>query len=415
MADSRGVRMQTSNMIEFVSENARWLAASFLLLFASTFGQTLFIGLSGGEIRETYGLSNGAFGAWYMVVTLSSAAVLSVLGSVLDTRPLQAVLFWTILLLATGAAAVGFSNNLVVLICGLFLLRLFGQGMIIHASFTALGRWFNEKRGRATALSVMGFNAGEAILPLAFVAFASVLGWQAMWIAVAIFLVICVLPITLVLVRVERSPVGAKTADIICSRRHWTRRDALRDPCFYLLSLGLLAPVTIASAVFFHQSHLAKERGWEAHVFASSITVYAVVAVISVLLAGALIDRFESLKILPLHLLPLAVGCWVLASVEGPWSIFAFMALYAVAEPCSLALSGTIWPQIYGTRHLGAIRAVQAAALSVFSAVGPGLAGILIDLGIPLERQIRVMGWYCLLITPFLFRVAKLVAERETA
>ena len=171
--------------------------------------------------------------------------------------------------------------------------------------------------------------------------------------------------------------------------------------------------MTIASSVFFHQALVSEERGWGAHVFASSISVYAIVAVMAVLLAGVLIDRLGSMKVLPLHLLPLAVGCWILASVQEPWAMYAFMAFYAITEPFSLALGGTIWPQVYGTRHLGAIRATYAAALSVFTALGPGLAGILIDFGIPLEVQIKTMGWYCLLTIPALFVAVRWIARRD--
>ena len=219
-------------MIRFVQDNARWLAAGFLLLFASTFGQTLFIGLSGGEIREAYGLSSGTFGTLYMLVTLSSAAVLSVLGSVLDTRPLQTVVLWTVLILAAGAIIVGLSDSLLVLLIGLFLLRLFGQGMIIHTAFTAIGRWFKHSRGRATALSVLGFNAGEAILPIAFVVVASVYGWQATWLIIAVFLIVVTLPTSLALTKVDRPVSKAETVSPVDPERHWTRREVLRDPCF---------------------------------------------------------------------------------------------------------------------------------------------------------------------------------------
>ncbi|MFD0391716.1 hypothetical protein ACFQ4K_33910 [Tistrella bauzanensis] len=38
-------------MRPFIIANLRWIAAGFLLLFASSFGQTFFIALSGGAMR----------------------------------------------------------------------------------------------------------------------------------------------------------------------------------------------------------------------------------------------------------------------------------------------------------------------------------------------------------------------------
>ena len=405
--------MKTSEIGSFLFINARWLAAGFLLLFASTFGQTLFIGLSGGEIREAYGLSSGEFGTLYMLVTLSSAVVLSLLGAVLDKRSLRTIVAWSVAALALGAALVGFSEKLAVLVIGLFLLRLFGQGMMIHSAFTAIGRWFRKSRGRATAITVLGFNAGEAALPIMFVLAATLVGWQTTWILIAAFLVLVILPIVTLLVGIDRVANDKEVDACVGSERQWTRSEVLRDPSFYLLNLGLLAPVTIASSIFFHQAVLTQSRDWSPEVFPASISVYAVVAVIAVLVAGALIDRAGPLLVLPFHLLPLALGCWVLAFSQEPWAMFVFMGLYAITEPFSLALVGTIWPHVYGTKHLGAIRAAYAAALTVFTALGPGFAGVQIDLGITLDMQIAIMGWYCIGVMPLLFFAARMISKRS--
>lgn len=45
-------------MLRFLLNNLRWLAAGFLLTFASACGQTWFISLSATAIKQEYGLSN---------------------------------------------------------------------------------------------------------------------------------------------------------------------------------------------------------------------------------------------------------------------------------------------------------------------------------------------------------------------
>ena len=61
----------------FLRDNARWIAGGLCFTFFSSFGQTFFISLSAGHIREEYGLSNGGWGTLYMVATLASALTLS--------------------------------------------------------------------------------------------------------------------------------------------------------------------------------------------------------------------------------------------------------------------------------------------------------------------------------------------------
>ena len=62
--------------ISFIRENAPFLATGALLSFMSCLGQTFFISIFGGEIRESFGLSNGDWGLLYMVGTMASAGVM---------------------------------------------------------------------------------------------------------------------------------------------------------------------------------------------------------------------------------------------------------------------------------------------------------------------------------------------------
>ncbi|MBK3424249.1 MFS transporter, partial [Methylobacterium sp. IIF4SW-B5] len=74
-------------MPPFLTANLRWLAAGFLLLFCSCFGQTFVVALSGGAIRREFGLSDGTFGALYAGVTLAAALALAGLGGLIDRWP----------------------------------------------------------------------------------------------------------------------------------------------------------------------------------------------------------------------------------------------------------------------------------------------------------------------------------------
>ena len=53
---------------------------------------------------------------------------------------------------------------------GLFLLRLFGQGMTSHVYTTAMARRYVAARGRALSLAQLGINFAESIGPASIVA-----------------------------------------------------------------------------------------------------------------------------------------------------------------------------------------------------------------------------------------------------
>ena len=51
------------------------LTLGVLLIFSSSIGQTYFISLFSGEIRNEFNLSHGNFGTFYSAATLTSAIV----------------------------------------------------------------------------------------------------------------------------------------------------------------------------------------------------------------------------------------------------------------------------------------------------------------------------------------------------
>ncbi|WP_309084485.1 MFS transporter [Chelativorans sp.] len=383
------------SFFRFLRENARWLAGGFLLTFFSSFGQTFFISVSAGNIREEYGLSHGAFGMIYMLATLASAFTLTRFGQIVDRYSPKTVTLIIVPMLALACVSMALSQSVILLCVTIYLLRLFGQGMMTQNAFTAMGRWFSAQRGRAVSIVTLGHNGGEAALPLIFVALASLVGWRNGWLISAAFLLLVALPAIASLMAVERKARSTDPAVRITTGRDWTRAEVIRDPLFYVLLLGVMAPGFIGTTIAFHQVYLVELRGWTLEVFASAFTVSASMTVIFALISGQLIDRFSAVAMLPAFLLPLAFACFVLAGFEGQWSVFVFMGLLGMSNGFSSTLLGALWPEIYGIRHLGAVRALIVAILVFATAMGPGLTGYLIDIGISYPLQIAAMGLYC--------------------
>ena len=61
------------------------------------------------------------------------------------------------------------------------------------------------------------------------------------------------------------------------------------------------------------------------------------------------------------------------------------------------ALRGALWAELYGVAHLGAIRALTVSLMVLSTALAPGLMGWLIDGGVSLDAQYRVLAAYVLL------------------
>ena len=401
-------------MLPFIRANARWLAGGVLLTFASSFGQTFFIALSAGELRAAFDLTHGEFGRLYMLATLGSAATLPFLGRIVDWTSVRNTLLLTVPLLALACVLIAVAPNVAVLVLALYGLRLFGQGMMTHIAMTAMGKWYAAQRGRAVSLVAIGHQLGEMLMPLAFVGLLALgFGWRGVWVGAALVLVLAALPTAASLFAVERVPGRGANAAGTVATGDLTRGQVMRDPVFWIAMTGVLAPAFIGTSMFFHQTYLIELRGWSPVAFAGGFTVLGVVTVTMTLVAGRLVDRFGAVSLLPLFLLPLGASCLVLGVGEGAWAIPAFFALMGLAYGTSQTLFGALWPEIYGTAHLGAIRSTVVAMMVFSTALGPAVTGTLIDRGVALPTQMIGYGGYCLAVSLVLVWVARTVRGRR--
>ncbi|MCH9693582.1 MAG: MFS transporter [Gammaproteobacteria bacterium] len=403
-------------MIDFIKANFRWIAGGFTLTFFSSFGQTYFISASVAKWQSTFELSHGEFGRLYMFATLASAMCLPFVGRLVDLIPAHRMVALVIPVLAGATLLAGFATSVPVLVVAIFLLRLFGQGMMTHTALTTTGRWFVAERGRAVSLVVLGHQGGEATIPLAFAALTIAYGHHVGWTSAAVALVGFGLPFAYWCYRKPRVPHGRNSEEISASPvvRNWTRAEVLRDPVFWVLLTGVLAPAFVGTTIFYHQNYLTALHAWPPQLFATSLLVMALTTVGFALVSGALIDRFGAVVILPFFLLPLSCACFALAYSGPEMSLYIVMLLLGISYGISSTLFGSLWPEIYGLAHLGAIRSVTVAAAVFATAAGPGLTGTLIDRGTGLPAQMAFLGAYCLLAAAAMTVASVVLRRRQT-
>ncbi|MFT7484323.1 MAG: MFS family permease, partial [Candidatus Paceibacteria bacterium] len=183
-----------NSYLRLLRSEPRLLAFGFVLTFFSSFGQTFFISLFGGEIRSNFGLSNTDYGLTYSVATLCSGLTIIRIGRKIDTVDLRR---FTLLLCAglfAACALVAGARGVAVLSVGFFLLRLCGQGLLSHAALTSMSRYFGRQRGKALSIAGLGFPVGEAILPILAVLAIGSIGWREAWSVAAGAVVVCLVP-----------------------------------------------------------------------------------------------------------------------------------------------------------------------------------------------------------------------------
>ncbi len=367
------------------------------MTLCSGFGQTYFVSVFGGSIRNDLGLSHASYGACYSAGTLGSAFVLAWAGRFIDRTPLQTFSVVTVLGLAGATALIASSSDVASLALAFFATRFFGQGLMIHAAMTTMGRKFSAKRGRAVSVALTGHVAGSAVLPYISVALLEFMSWRSVWLVGTLALVAGTLPgIVVLLARSKRWKYGempsevastsgeSGTQSISChadeaAPHQYTLAEVLRDPGLYIRLSVLLAPAFITTGLIFHQVYIGTQKGWSLQLIAGALAAYSLGSFIMTVAAGPLVDRFSAQRLVPTALGPLALACIMLAVGRSEASALAFFALMGLGTGLTQVLMGAIWAEHYGTAHLGAIRAFAASTSVLASGLAPGFIGVLLD------------------------------------
>lgn len=375
----------------FIRANARFLAFGFLLTLGSSFGQTFFVSLFGNEIRRTFSLSDGEFGLGYSIATLASGATLIWLGKRIDDVPLPRYSALVCLGLAVASLLMALAPVVPILFLGFYGLRLAGQGLMTHTSVTSMARYFDRDRGKAISVASLGLPIGGVLLPIVAVAAIAAIGWRETWGVVAVLLILCFLPGLRWLLRghdrmrpVEGADASGPGSEGMPARRQWTRPQVVRDPRFYLIVLGVIASPAILTGTIFHQARLATEKGWDLALLAAGFGGLSVAHIAFSILTGPLVDRFGATRVMPWTLPPLTVALATLGLSADPAAAIVYLALAGVNMGAQVATTGAMWAELYGVRHVGAIRALVTAVMMFSTALAPVGMGWLIDLGVPM-------------------------------
>ena len=389
--------------IQFTRRSWPLLFFGMITVFWGNFGQSFFISWFGASFQESLGLSATEYGTAYSIATLASGLLLMWLGAAID----RISLLWFVSFCALGLLAATIMlwqvSGLYGLVGSLFMLRFFGQGLLPHTAITTMTKEFTINRGKAISIAASGVPIGEILLPSLAVFLITTVGWQKSWLVVGLSVPLLYLPFALWLLaqgnhekyREDRcnDAVRSKLANL----EEGSRRTLLSDHRFWLALPAILAAPFIITGLFIHQGFVLPQMGWTPLLFASCFIFYGTAHWLSSMYTGALVDRFSAVQLFKFFPLPMFVALLVTSVCSGNWVAYFLMALLGSSIGSSSPIISALWAEVYGTKHLGAIRALVASMAVISTAASPILFGFLIDRG--LSAQLLFMGLACYVLT----------------
>ncbi len=373
----------------FKSLSLKVIIFGFIFTFFSCFGQSFFIGLFNSSIRETLSITHGQFGTIYASATLFSSLLLIWIGKKIDDVNVIKFAIFVTILLSFSSFFFSKTSSVAFLFVAIFLMRFSGQGLMSHTASTTISRFFTKSRGKALSIIWFGLSSAEFIMPVLIVYLLTLIVWQDLWVIFSLIVLICLPLASYILVKDVKLDTRENTQNEKLKEdniKNWKRIEVLGDYRFYIVSLNMLAMPWIATGVFVYQSFVTNSKGWGEYTIAQSFMSYSIFSVITLIVAGYLIDKFTSRKLLIYMNIPLFLGTLVIIYFDAPQTAFLFLGLVGISNGLANLLGSSTWAEIYGVKYIGSIKALTTALMVFATAFGTALFGFFIDAGFSIEK-----------------------------
>ena len=379
----------------------------FIFTFFSSFGQSFFLGLFNESIRNELNITHGQFGTIYASATLLSSLIIIWVGKKIDDIDVFKFGSFVTLLLSFSCYFFSKVSSVTFLFIAIFLMRFSGQGLMSHTATTTISRYFTKSRGKALSIGWFGLSTAEFILPVFVIYLLTFMEWRNIWISISF--VILFLPIISYFliknIKLDSREIDSDKNKKKSMIKNWKRIEVIKDYRFYIVCANMLAMPWIATGIFVYQSFILSSKNWGPYVIAQSFMAYSVLSVITLFIAGFLIDKFSSRKLLIYMNLPFLLSLFLIIVFDNPLISFLFLGLIGISNGLANVLGSATWAEVYGVKHIGSIKALTTALMVFSTAFGTAVFGLLIDNGFSIEEISIISGTYILLALIALFFV----------
>ncbi len=350
----------------------REVSFATLLNFSGSYGQTFFISLLLPGMASAAGHTLETTGLFYAAVSLLSALLLALTGYWADQFSPKAYASGCMLLLGTACLLASIVSGTITLFLALLLLRFAGQSLVPHAANVAVAKRFKQDSAPAYAVTSLGMPLGEGTFPLLIAALLSTLALSDIWMILALALLLLALPYTYWSGRAFDTSFQSQAAEPdnaasdLFSSRIWT------DSRLWWLTPHVFSIPFVLTGILFYQSVLADETGWNIWQWASGLTVFAISRAIVSIGLGFVMGGRQSLPLIPLITLPMAVGTALIAwPGMGNWVLYTFFLATGVSLGLATVVGKTALVEVYGTRNIGRAKAALNAIIVLSTAAAP--------------------------------------------
>lgn len=267
---------------------------------------------------------------------------------------------------------------------GFFMIRFLGQGVVTLVGRALVGKWFNRKRGLASAIGGSFAAVFFASSPLLLFELTQAIGWRQAWVACGAFMLLVMALLCWLFYRdnpeecgleMDGEPLPAPAEGPgdpeFVVHREFTGAEALKTYAFWVYTSVFCLNGVFATAFSFHAVDIAREAGLEAAAFFRLFLVMTIFNIPTGFFIGWLTGRTKLKYSLGIMAASMGVSSAGLILMPSPLGLGMFVVGGGISWGCFGTLMAVVYPRYFGRRHLGKISGWSMMALVLSSAVAP--------------------------------------------
>jgi MFS family permease len=356
-------------------------------------GRTQGLGLITEPLLADLHLDRVGYAELNLWATLLGSAGAIGIGHLLDRFGSRVVLTTVAVALGLVVCAMSQTTTFAGLAVWITLTRALGQSALSVVSLAIVGQWFVRRIDTAMAVYSVVMSIGFMI---AFPLVGSIVqqcGWRVAWLSIGLALVAALAPLAWAIVRRgpeacglavdgEGAPSPGVTAPDdgrVPAGDGYVFRDAIGTPAFWIFATGTALYGLVASGIGLFNESILTQRGFGAEVYYQTLVVTALTALAGNFLGGWVAIRVPLGRLMAMALLVLSLGLVALPHVSTLTQVMAWATAMGLGGGLVMVLFFSVWPRLFGRRHLGRIQGAAQALTVVASAVGPLLLAWCVD------------------------------------
>ncbi|MCI0714586.1 MAG: MFS transporter [Chloroflexi bacterium] len=394
-----------------------WAVATVGMILTSpaqSFTTSLFI----DQFIVEFDLSRTMVSSLYGLGTFIAALSLTFVGREIDLRGNRMSGVIISVLFATALLFMSIVTGPLMLLIGFILIRGLGYGAMVLVSTTSIAQWFFARRGRMMSFTLVAFS----LFQVGFVPFLeelfTVYEWREIWLLMSVGVLVTGVPIFWGLMRNKPEDFGLNPDNMSDDQRrtgmieqNWTLPQVRRTTMFWVFLAGRMAAPGFGTGLIIHQVSIFEAVG---HSRATAAGTYALIALLSAgtaLMIGYLLDKYRPGLIITTQLMALTASMFLAMTMTAIWMTVLYAVFFSIVLGTGTVFDGSVWANIFGREHLGAIRGFVSTALVISTSVGP----VIFALSYDLFGSYDVILWIAISLTAIpmtLAPVVKLPAQK---